>query len=73
MKRFAAVLLAGVLSVSAAIPTYAAVETNAGKWAISSMEYAYENGIIVEEELQKATSPISRKNSAVLSWAFWSL
>ena len=61
MKRFAAVLLAGVLSVSASIPAFAAVETNAAKWAVSSMEYAYENGIIVEEELQKATSPISRK------------
>ncbi|MBR5270535.1 MAG: S-layer homology domain-containing protein [Anaerotignum sp.] len=61
MKRFAAVLLAGVLSISAAIPAYAAVETNAANWAVSSMEYAYENGIIVEEELQKATSPISRK------------
>ncbi len=61
MKRFAAVLLAGILSVSSVIPAFAAVETNAAFWAVSSMEYAYENGIIVEAELQKATSPMSRK------------
>ncbi|WP_458407515.1 S-layer homology domain-containing protein [Anaerotignum sp.] len=61
MKRFAAILLAGILSISAAIPAFAAVETNAAKWAISSMEYAYEHGFVTEEELQKATSPMSRK------------
>jgi len=61
MKRFAAILLAGILSVSAAIPAFAAVETNASKWAFSSMEYAYENGIVTEAELQKATSPMSRQ------------
>ena len=61
MKRFAAILLAGILSVSAAIPAFAAVQTNASKWALSSMEYAYEHGIVTEAELQKATSPMSRK------------
>ncbi|MBO5328994.1 MAG: S-layer homology domain-containing protein [Anaerotignum sp.] len=61
MKRFAAILLAGILSVSAALPAFAAIETNAAKWALSSMEYAYEHGFVTEEELQKATSPMSRK------------
>ncbi len=61
MKRFAAVLLAGILSLSAVVPSLAAVQTNAAAWAVSSMEYAYENGIIVEAELQKAKSPMSRK------------
>ena len=53
MKRFAAILLAGILSVSAAIPAFAAVQTNASKWALSSMEYAYEHGLVTEAELQK--------------------
>ena len=61
MKRFAAILLAGILSISTAIPAFAAVETNAAKWAISSMEYAYEHGIVADAILQKAKSPMSRK------------
>ena len=61
MKRFAAILLAGIFSVAAAVPAFAAVKTNAAFWALSSMEYAYENGIVTETELQKATSPMSRK------------
>lgn len=61
MKRFAAILLMGILCVAAAIPAFAEVKTNAAFWAVSSMEYAYENGIVTETELQKATSPMSRK------------
>ena len=61
MKRFAAILLAGIFGVAAAVPAFAAVKTNASFWARSSMEYAYENGIVTETELQKATSPMSRK------------
>ena len=61
MKRFAAILLTGILCVAAAIPAFAEVKTNAAFWAVSSMEYAYENGIVTETELQKATSPMSRK------------
>ena len=61
MKRFAAILLAGILSIASAFPVFAAVETNADFWAVSSMEYAYEKGIVTEVELQKATSPMSRK------------
>ena len=61
MKQFAAILLAGIISVSSVIPAFAAVETNAAKWAVSSMEYAYEHGIVTEAELQKAKSPMSRQ------------
>lgn len=61
MKRFAAVLLAGILSITAALPSFAAVKTNAAFWAVSSMEYAYEEGLVTEAELQKATSPMSRQ------------
>ena len=61
MKRFAAILLAGIFSVAAAVPSFAAVKTNASAWAVSSMEYAYEKGIVTETELQKATAPMSRK------------
>ncbi|MBQ2924586.1 MAG: S-layer homology domain-containing protein, partial [Anaerotignum sp.] len=60
MKRFAAILLAGILIVTSVIPVFAAVETNAAHWAVSSMEYAYEQGFVTEEELHKATSPMSR-------------
>ena len=60
MKRFAALLLAGILILSAAVPAFAAVETNAAFWAVSSMEYAHEHGFVTDEELQKATSPMSR-------------
>lgn len=61
MKRFAAILLAGILSLAVAIPSFAAVNTNADFWAVDSMEYAYEEGLITEAELQKATSPMSRE------------
>lgn len=61
MRRLAAILLAGIISLSAAFPAFAAVETNADVWAVSSMEYAYAHGLITEEELQKATSPMSRQ------------
>ena len=61
MKRFAAILLAGILTLSTIIPAYAAVETNASSWAVSSMEYAYQHGLITEKELKKATSPMSRE------------
>ena len=60
MKRFAAILLAGILILSAAVPAFAAVETNAAFWARSSMEYAHEHGFVTDEELKKATSPMSR-------------
>ena len=60
MKRFAAILLAGILSVAAAVPSFAAVNTNADFWAVSSMEYGYEAGLLTETELQKAKSPMSR-------------
>lgn len=61
MKRFAAILLTGVLSLTFVVPSFGAVNTNASFWAKSSMEYAYEEGLITEAELQKATSPMSRK------------
>ena len=61
MRWFMAILLAGIISLSAAFPAFAAVETNADVWAVSSMEYAYGHGLITEAELQKATSPMSRE------------
>jgi len=61
MRRLLAILLAGIISLSAAFPAFAAVETNADVWAVASMEYAYSHGLITEEELQKATSPMSRE------------
>lgn len=61
MKRFTAILLAGILSILSALPVFAAVETNADFWAVSSMEYAFENKLVTESELKKATSPMSRK------------
>ena len=60
MKRFAAILLAWMLCMTAVVPAYA-LETNASKWALSSMEYAYENGLVTDDELKKATSPMSRQ------------
>ncbi len=62
MKRFAAILLAGILSLSVAIPSFAAVNTNADFWAVSSMEYASEAGLVTDTELQNAKSPMSRKD-----------
>ncbi len=59
MKRFAAILLAGILSCAAAIPSYA-VTTNGDEWAVPSLEFAYEEGLLTEAELQKAKSPMSR-------------
>ncbi len=59
MKRFAALLLAGLMSCAAAIPSLA-VETNGDDWAIPSLEFAYEEGLLTEVELQKAKSPMSR-------------
>lgn len=61
MKRFASILLAGILSISVAVPSFAAIETNAGDWAKSSMEFAYEEGLLTDAELMKARSPMSRK------------
>ena len=46
MKRFMAILLAGMLSLSAAVPSFAAVATNAGKWAKPSIEFAYQLSLI---------------------------
>ena len=70
MKRFAAILLTGIMSISAALPAFAAVQTNASQWAVSSMEYAYEQGIATEKELQKATAPMSRKEFCSVAMAF---
>ncbi|MGN0136620.1 CAP domain-containing protein [Anaerotignum sp.] len=61
MKRFAAILLAGILCITAAVPSFAAVETNAGEWAKPSMEFAYDEGLLTDAEMQKAKSPMSRK------------
>ena len=60
MKRFVAILLVGILVLTSVVPAFAAVETNAAHWAVSSMEYAFEQGFVTEEEMQKATSPMSR-------------
>lgn len=61
MKQFAAILLAGILCIAAAVPSFAAVKTNAGEWAKPSMEFAYNEGLLTDAELQKAKSPMSRK------------
>lgn len=62
MKKLTACLLAAVLSVCMGIqPVFAAVSTNAQSWAKAFVEKAYENGLASEELLQKATSPITRK------------
>ena len=61
MKRFAAIFLAGILCIAAAVPSFAAIQTNAGKWAKPSMEFAYNEGLLTDAELQKAKSPMSRK------------
>lgn len=70
MKRFAAILLAGMFCFSAALPAFAAVQTNASAWAVSSMEYAYEQKLVTEAELQKATSPMSRKEFCGVTMRF---
>lgn len=62
MKRFAAILLTGILCITAAVPSFAAIETNAGEWAKPSMELAYQEGLLTDAELQKAKSPMSRKD-----------
>ena len=62
MKRFMAILLAGMLSLSAAVPSFAAVATYAGKWAKPSIEFAYQQGLLTEADLQKAKSPMTRKD-----------
>lgn len=62
MKRFMAVLLAGMLSLSAAVPSFAAVATNAGEWAKPSIEFAYRQGILSDADLQRAKSPMTRKD-----------
>lgn len=61
MKRFAAILLTGILSLSTAIPSFAAVNTNADLWAVSSMEYASEAGFVTDTELKNAKAPMSRQ------------
>lgn len=61
MKRFMTTLLAGVLCFTMAVPAFASVQTNAGEWAKPSMEFAYNEGLLTEAELQKAKSPMSRK------------
>lgn len=60
--RFAAILLTGVLCIAAAVPSFAAPRTNAGDWARPSMEFAYEEGLLTDAELQNAKSPMSRKD-----------
>ena len=62
MKRFMAILLAGMLSLSAAVPSFAAVATNAGEWAKPSIEFAYQQGLLTDADLQKAKSPMTRKD-----------
>lgn len=59
MKRFAALLLAGLLSCTTAVSAFA-VTTNGDEWAIPSLEFAYEEGLFTETELQKAKLPMSR-------------
>ena len=51
-----------MLSLSAAVPSFAAVATNAGKWAKPSIEFAYQQGLLTEADLQKAKSPMTRKD-----------
>ena len=53
MKRFMAILLAGMLSLSTAVPSFAAVATNAGEWAKPSIEFAYQQGLLTDADLQK--------------------
>lgn len=62
MKRFAAILLAAVLSCGSVATASAAVETNAAPWAVPVMEYAYTAGLLTTAELQEARSPMSRQN-----------
>lgn len=70
MKRLMAYFLMLMLSLGTVTIAYADVSTNASDWAVSSMEQAYENGLISETYLQNATSNITREAFSEMIIAF---
>ncbi len=58
MKRFMAIIM--ILLMATSTPVFGAIVTNADPWAEASMEYAYNQGIITEENLLDAKREITR-------------
>ncbi|AMJ40443.1 S-layer homology domain-containing protein [Anaerotignum propionicum] len=60
MKRFVAVIMMLLMAMSGTMPVFGAIVTNADPWAKASMEFAYNQGLITEENLLDAKREITR-------------
>ena len=60
MKRFVALIMMLLMAMSGTMPVFGAVVTNADPWAVASMEFAYSEGLITEENLLDAKREITR-------------
>ena len=60
MKRLTAVVMMLLITIGAVLPAFGAIATNAEPWAVDSMEYAYNQGLITDENLLDAKREITR-------------
>ncbi|WP_313524057.1 CAP domain-containing protein [Anaerotignum sp.] len=60
MKRLIAVIMTLLMALGTTFPAFAAIVTNADPWAEASMELAYNQGLISDEDLMDATREITR-------------
>lgn len=60
MKRFVALIMMLLMVMGGTMPVFGAVVTNADPWAKASMEFAYNEGLITEENLLDAKREITR-------------
>ncbi len=60
MKRFVALIMMLLMVTGGAMPVFGAVVTNADPWAEAAMEFAYNQGLITEENLLDAKREITR-------------
>ena len=60
MKRLITVILALLMIMGTAFPVFGSVATNAEPWATASLELAYNQGLITDEDLLDAKRTITR-------------
>ncbi|MDD3394869.1 MAG: hypothetical protein PHG19_09545, partial [Anaerotignum sp.] len=60
MKRLIAVIMMLLMAMGSTLPVFGAIVTNADPWAVASMEFAYNQGLITEDDLLDAKRDITR-------------
>lgn len=70
MKQLWKIVISCFLLLTMTVPAFGGI-TNAENWAVSTVEMAYEEGLVPQPLLNKATTPITRKEFCTMAVLFY--